>query len=72
MSRKRSRLEDQLSDIQYIDCNTPENPCVISTTALVHSEDRPSSAERVFIGYEAFDGYQPKNKSPRNSDGSNR
>lgn len=54
MSRKRTRLEDQLSDIQYIDCNTPEScyatVSTTTTTALVHT-----------------DGYQPKNKSPRNS-----
>ncbi|XP_050315828.1 GTPase-activating protein CdGAPr isoform X2 [Anthonomus grandis grandis] len=54
MSRKRTRLEDQLSDIQYIDCNTPEN--VVNTTAVVHAI--PPSPE---------DG-GPKNKSPRNSD----
>lgn len=56
MSRKRTRLEDQLSDIQYIDCNTPDN--VVSTTAVVHAV--PLSPE---------DGgfSEPKNKSPRNS-----
>ncbi|CAG9769976.1 unnamed protein product [Ceutorhynchus assimilis] len=57
MSRKRTRLEDQLSDIQYIDCNTPEN--VVSTTAVVHA--MPISPEDG-----GFSG--PKNKSPRNSD----
>ncbi|KAL3270583.1 hypothetical protein HHI36_021120 [Cryptolaemus montrouzieri] len=58
MSRKRTRLEDQLSDIQYIDCSTPDN--VVSTTAIVHSED----CAAVYVG----DSYRPKNKSPRNSD----
>lgn len=57
MSRKRTRLEDQLSDIQYIDCNTPEN--IVSTTAVVHA--MPASPEDG-----GFRG--PKNKSPRNSD----
>ncbi|KAK4878829.1 hypothetical protein RN001_011335 [Aquatica leii] len=57
-SRKRTRLEDQLSDIQYIDCNTPDNVCVISTTAVIHTQPEPSFIE----------SYQPKNKSPRNSD----
>lgn len=56
-SRKRTRLEDQLSDIQYIDCNTPEN--VVSTTAIVHSENAVTPCS---------DSYQPRNKSPRNSD----
>ncbi|KAF5301071.1 hypothetical protein FQA39_LY10890 [Lamprigera yunnana] len=53
-SRKRTRLEDQLSDIQYIDCNTPDNTCIISTTAVIHTQPEPL--------------YQPKNKSPRNSE----
>ncbi|XP_031329865.1 GTPase-activating protein CdGAPr isoform X2 [Photinus pyralis] len=57
-SRKRTRLEDQLSDIQYIDCNTPDNVCVISTTAVVHPQP-----ETTFV-----ESYQPKNKSPRSSD----
>lgn len=57
-SRKRTRLEDQLSDIQYIDCNTPDNTCLISTTAVIHSQP-----ENAFI-----ESYQPKNKSPRNSE----
>lgn len=60
-SRKRTRLEDQLSDIQYIDCNTPEN--IVSTTAVIHAlPDSPKKERRL------FDSYQPKNKSPRNSD----
>ncbi|CAH1185554.1 unnamed protein product [Phyllotreta striolata] len=58
-SRKRTRLEDQLSDIQYIDCNTPDN--IVSTTAVIHAF--PESPVNKF-----FDSYQPKNKSPRNSD----
>ncbi|KAF2902412.1 hypothetical protein ILUMI_03771, partial [Ignelater luminosus] len=49
-SRKRTRLEDQLSDIQYIDCSTPDNNCVISTTAVIHS-----APETAFIEL-----YQPK------------
>ncbi|ENN71619.1 hypothetical protein YQE_11718, partial [Dendroctonus ponderosae] len=57
MSRKRTRLEDQLSDIQYIDCNTPEN--IVCTTAVVHAT--PQSPEDVGFS-------EPKNKSPRNSD----
>ncbi|XP_060532986.1 GTPase-activating protein CdGAPr isoform X3 [Cylas formicarius] len=64
MSRKRTRLEDQLSDIQYIDCNTPEN--VINTTALVHAHPQSPAVERDKVG--GGDLYQPKNKSPRNSD----
>ncbi|XP_066251820.1 GTPase-activating protein CdGAPr isoform X2 [Euwallacea similis] len=57
MSRKRTRLEDQLSDIQFIDCSTPEN--TVSTTAVIHAV--PVSPE---------DGgfSEPKNKSPRNSE----
>lgn len=59
MSRKRTRLEDQLSDIQYIDCNTPENVyAAISTTAVIHTLPEPQKTS---------DSYQPKNKSPRNS-----
>lgn len=59
MSRKRTRLEDQLSDIQYIDCNTPENTyATISTTAIIHTLPEPQKTS---------DSYQPKNKSPRNS-----
>lgn len=59
MSRKRTRLEDQLSDIQYIDCNTPENAyATISTTAVIHTLPEPQKTS---------DSYQPKNKSPRNS-----
>lgn len=59
MSRKRTRLEDQLSDIQYIDCNTPENVyATISTTAVIHTLPEP---------LKTCDSYQPKNKSPRNS-----
>ncbi|CAH1115331.1 unnamed protein product [Psylliodes chrysocephalus] len=61
-SRKRTRLEDQLSDIQYIDCNTPDN--VVSTTAVIHAF--PESP--VLQTNKLFDSYQPKNKSPRNSD----
>lgn len=62
MSRKRTRLEDQLSDIQYIDCNTPEN--VVSTTALIHTvPDSPHLQVKEFN-----ESYQPKNKSPRNSE----
>lgn len=59
MSRKRTRLEDQLSDIQYIDCNTPET---ISTTAVIHTLPEPQKTS---------DSYQPKNKSPRNSSSEN-
>lgn len=55
LSRKRTRLEDQLSDIQYIDCNTPET---ISTTAVIHTLPEPQKPA---------ESYQPKNKSPRNS-----
>ncbi|CAH0549537.1 unnamed protein product [Brassicogethes aeneus] len=62
MSRKRTRLEDQLSDIQYIDCNTPEN-VVSTTTAMVHDlPDSPVIEEKFLVNY------QPKNKSPRNSE----
>lgn len=56
LSRKRSRIEDQLSDIQYIDCNTPDNPCLVSTTAVVHEST----------------SHEPRNKSPRNSHAINR
>lgn len=58
ISRKRTRLEDQLSDIQYIDCSTPEN-VVSTTTALIHPH--PIEEKRQ-------ESYRPKNKSPRNSD----
>ncbi|GLV36917.1 Cd GTPase activating protein-related [Carabus blaptoides fortunei] len=69
LSRKRSRLEDQLSDIQYIDCSTPDNPCTISTTAVIHhNEETPVSKATS----SQFEGYQPKNKSPRNSNITNR
>lgn len=69
LSRKRSRLEDQLSDIQYIDCSTPDNPCTISTTAVIHhNEETPVSKGTS----SQFEGYQPKNKSPRNSNITNR
>ncbi|CAH0549538.1 unnamed protein product [Brassicogethes aeneus] len=62
MSRKRTRLEDQLSDIQYIDCNTPEN-VVSTTTAMVHDvPDSPVIEEKFLVNY------QPENKSPRNSE----
>lgn len=61
-SRKRTRLEDQLSDIQYIDCNTPDN-VTVSTTAVIH---QPVDLRSNFKGEES-DSYQPKNKSPRNS-----
>lgn len=61
-SRKRTRLEDQLSDIQFIDCNTPENVYLISTTAVIHTLPEPQKTPETF-----FDAYQPKNKSPRSS-----
>lgn len=57
-SRKRSRLEDQLSDILYIDCNTPEN--MICTTAIIHPHPETNPNKSIESG--------PKNKSPRNSD----
>lgn len=57
MSRKRTRLEDQLSDIQYIDCSTPDN-ATISTTAVIHASEKTG---------EENESYQPKNKSPRSS-----
>jgi hypothetical protein len=57
MSRKRTRLEDQLSDIQYIDCTTPDN--MVCTMAVVHALPQVQTVP---------DSYQPKNKSPRNSD----
>ncbi|XP_015837773.1 GTPase-activating protein CdGAPr isoform X1 [Tribolium castaneum] len=57
MSRKRTRLEDQLSDIQYIDCTTPDN--MVCTMAVVHTIPPDETVP---------DSYQPKNKSPRNSD----
>ncbi|KAG5877665.1 hypothetical protein JTB14_015625 [Gonioctena quinquepunctata] len=61
-SRKRTRLEDQLSDIQYIDCSTPDN--VVSTTAVIHSfPESPVQKNK-----QLFESYQPKNKSPRNSE----
>lgn len=48
-----------MSDIQYIDCNTPENAyATISTTAVIHTLPEPQKT---------CDSYQPKNKSPRNS-----
>lgn len=56
-SRKRTRLEDQLSDIQYIDCTTPDN--MVATLAVVHALPQIEPIP---------DSYQPKNKSPRNSD----
>ncbi|XP_074041891.1 GTPase-activating protein CdGAPr isoform X2 [Leptinotarsa decemlineata] len=62
-SRKRTRLEDQLSDIQYIDCNTPDN--VVSTTAVIHSFPESPIVQK---SKQLFESYQPKNKSPRNSD----
>ncbi|KAK5638219.1 hypothetical protein RI129_012514 [Pyrocoelia pectoralis] len=61
-SRKRTRLEDQLSDIQYIDCNTPDNVCVISTTAVIHTQPDTTFLE----------SYRPKNKSPRSSEVDNK
>lgn len=65
MSRKRTRLEDQLSDIQYIDCNTPDNNMyTISTTAVIHTLPEPQRTPEI----QSFDLYQPKNKSPRNSE----
>lgn len=67
LSRKRTRLEDQLSDIQYIDCNTPDNPCTISTTAVVHQLPEVQSNEE-----SPSESYQPKNKSPRNSQAENK
>ncbi|XP_065167277.1 GTPase-activating protein CdGAPr isoform X2 [Atheta coriaria] len=39
-SRKRTRLEEQLSDIQFIDCNTPEMICG-STIVQVHQTEGP-------------------------------
>ncbi|XP_018571914.1 GTPase-activating protein CdGAPr isoform X2 [Anoplophora glabripennis] len=63
LSRKRTRLEDQLSDIQYIDCSTPDN--IVSTTAVIHTlPDSPVVQEKQLFS----ESYQPKNKSPRNSD----
>lgn len=63
LSRKRTRLEDQLSDIQYIDCSTPDN--IVSTTAVIHTlPDSPVMQEKQLFN----ESYQPKNKSPRNSD----
>ncbi|KAJ8974507.1 hypothetical protein NQ317_012998 [Molorchus minor] len=63
LSRKRTRLEDQLSDIQYIDCSTPDN--IVSTTAVVHPfPESPVVKEKQLFN----ESYQPKNKSPRNSD----
>ncbi|XP_076253784.1 GTPase-activating protein CdGAPr isoform X3 [Rhynchophorus ferrugineus] len=52
LSRKRTRLEDQLSDIQYIDCSTPEN--IVSTTAIVHAT--PHNPRK-------SDGSEPKRQS---------
>ncbi|XP_018333981.1 GTPase-activating protein CdGAPr isoform X2 [Agrilus planipennis] len=63
ISRKRTRLEDQLSDIQYIDCNTPENNYIFSTTAVIHQQ--PDEIQKTA---DVFESYQPKNKSPRNSE----
>lgn len=63
-SRKRTRLEDQLSDIRYIDCCTPDN-VVSTTTAVIH--DVPESPIINREEERAFDSYRPKNKSPRNS-----
>lgn len=63
-SRKRTRLEDQLSDIQYIDCSTPENSSVISTTAIIHV--LPEVQKSILCDQNEL--YQPKNKSPRNSE----
>ncbi|XP_017771123.1 PREDICTED: GTPase-activating protein CdGAPr isoform X2 [Nicrophorus vespilloides] len=57
LSRKRTRLEDQLSDIQFIDCSTPDN-ITVSTTAVIHVEEDITP----------IDMYQPKNKSPRSSE----
>ncbi|XP_044740491.1 GTPase-activating protein CdGAPr isoform X2 [Chrysoperla carnea] len=62
-SRKRSRLEDQLSDILYIDCNTPEN--MISTTAIVHTHPEKTPIKTPALITD--DPIEPKNKSPRNS-----
>ncbi|XP_055906312.1 GTPase-activating protein CdGAPr [Eupeodes corollae] len=43
---KRYKLEDQLSDIQFIDCSTPEhtisNPNTMYTSVQVHSPPKPS------------------------------
>lgn len=55
-------MEDQLSDIQFIDCNTPDNPTTFSTTAVVHS------LPDTYTKLEQSETYQPKNKSPRNSE----
>ncbi|XP_030755150.1 GTPase-activating protein CdGAPr isoform X2 [Sitophilus oryzae] len=46
LSRKRTRLEDQLSDIQYIDCGTPDN--LVSTTAVIHpTPNSPKKSEPI-------------------------
>ncbi|KAJ8954235.1 hypothetical protein NQ318_005831 [Aromia moschata] len=67
LSRKRTRLEDQLSDIQYIDCNTPEN--VVSTTVAVVHQMPESPAAAAATEKQLFnESYRPKSKSPRNSD----
>lgn len=69
LSRKRTRLEDQLSDIQYIDCNTPDNVTTISTTALIHvtNNDNNNKKNNETSLKEQNESYCPKNKSPRNS-----
>lgn len=68
MCRKRTRLEDQLSDIQYIDCNTPESNYTISTTAVIHTLPEPQKTP----DFRNSESYQPKNKSPRNSEVENK
>ncbi|KRT83854.1 hypothetical protein AMK59_3677 [Oryctes borbonicus] len=76
MSRKRTRLEDQLSDIQYIDCNTPDN--LVSTTAQIHHApvattalDSTTKSSAKSSAATAESSYQPpKSKSPRNSSSS--
>ncbi|GJQ85985.1 hypothetical protein Trydic_g21829 [Trypoxylus dichotomus] len=72
-SRKRTRLEDQLSDIQYIDCNTPDNLVVtVSTTAQIHHAPAIAAAAAAdsTTATAAVEGESyrpPKSKSPRNS-----
>ncbi|XP_075150159.1 GTPase-activating protein CdGAPr [Haematobia irritans] len=51
---KRYKLEDQLSDIQYIDCGTPEhiatNPQTLYASVQVHAPPKPSLSKSSLYG----------------------
>nr|XP_022907070.1 GTPase-activating protein CdGAPr-like isoform X1 [Onthophagus taurus] len=60
-SRKRTRLEDQLSDIQYIDCGTPDNNIPQSNSCLIE----PTITTAVVHQIPEIEKVEPKSKSPR-------